>query len=229
MRQAILPKAAEAVLRSQHSGILREILRPGVLLCIWERAPVPGLHEVLRAVSRSRESLKIVMRGSTASEVATELAAALPSSGLRAENFRLLAEDILRLTDEFREISGALHPRVRLERVEDNGCALFHVDTLPLRMLCTYLGPGMQWLDEDNVRREQLGLRGRSLAAANEAIVRDPQKVNTIPAGHVAIFKGRSWQGHQFTDGLVHRSPPVPDSENYRLRLTIDISHDCAC
>jgi Protein of unknown function (DUF1826) len=34
--------------------------------------------------------------------------------------------------------------RVRLTKVADDGCAAFHVDGLPLRVLCTYAGKGGQ-------------------------------------------------------------------------------------
>lgn len=144
-------------------------------------------------------------------------------------SFSALVEDFEILAAKFSAISRREHLRLRFERVEDDGCALFHVDTLPMRMLCTYAGPGTQWLEEDNVRRDQLGSKGRGIDETNAAIVIDPDKIHTEPAWNVIVFKGRLWDGHGYSDGLVHRSAPVRHPKDHRLRLTIDFADSCDC
>jgi hypothetical protein len=132
-----------------------------------------------------------------------------------------LLEDIVALGALFANAADCVQVRVRLCKVADHGCAAFHVDTLPARLLCTYAGRGMQWADEPHVRRAELGLRGRSAEAANAAIVPDAAEIRTMPTGAVAIFKGRLWRGSE-GGGLVHRSYPVCCGDHARLRLVID-------
>ena len=111
--------------------------------------------------------------------------------------------------------------RVRLAVVRDAACAAFHVDTLRVRLLCTYHGEGMEWADEPDVNRSELGLLGRSIAETNAAIVPEPGQIRTVPAGAVALFKGLLWPGNEGC-GLVHRSAPSCCGEHPRLRLVID-------
>lgn len=124
--------------------------------------------------------------------------------------------------------AGTLHPRVRFERVEDDGCALFHADSLNLRLLCTYAGPGTEWLENSNTRRHELGLRSRTLDEANADIVVDPSRIRRLAPWHVAIFSGRSRPGAE-DNALIHRSAPVLSANTPRLRLCIDLPADCGC
>jgi len=215
---------------SRDSDVLREILEDGVLLTRWERTAHPGAGPGLRALLQLRQPVGIDTKSREPEGFNQQLREAVGRAGLEEQSsLQVLAEDVCELASLFADISGRDHLRLRFERVEDDGCALFHVDTLPMRMLCTYFGPGTQWLEEDNVRRDQLGSRGRSLDEANAAMVIDSEKIQTAPAWHVLIFKGRLWDGHGYQDGLVHRSAPVRHPQDYRLRLTIDFSDSCAC
>lgn len=141
-------------------------------------------------------------------------------------SLRSLAGDITHLSGLFSEIAKTIHPRVRLERVEDDGCAIFHADSLKIRLLCTYTGAGTEWLENTNVRRHELGSRGRSIRETNTAIVIHPANIRHIPAWHAAVFTGRGREG---TPALIHRSAPVSTSNDHRLRLCIDLPGDCGC
>ena len=61
------------------------------------------------------------------------------------------------------------------------------------RLLCTYLGPGTEWLDHSNVKRE--GLRKGN----NDNIVKDYSKVNKSKPFELlhskALYMGRSERG----------------------------------
>lgn len=150
------------------------------------------------------------------------LAGAAPFSNAETDaTAHWLLDDIATLAGDFADIAECAEVRVRLERVTDKGCAAFHIDTLPLRLLCTYAGHGMQWADEPYIRRPELGLRGRSTKEANAAIVPDAARIRTMCTGAVAIFKGRLWPGGEGR-GLIHRSYPVCCIQHARLRLVID-------
>lgn len=218
------------IIRSKNPESLWEILKSDVVLVIWERSPISFIKPALQALLQTKHPLRIDFQSDDWATFEENLLQHLPFSESHIRSsIQALKLDIVNLASRFTAISGHQHLRVRFERVENDGCALFHVDTLPLRLVCTYSGPGTQWVEEEHVCRGQLGLRGRTLEEANLAIVPDPNSIRTCPAWHVLIFKGRLWKGHGYFDGLVHRSAPVRHPNDFRLRLTIDFAETCTC
>jgi hypothetical protein len=205
-----------------HRQILRRVRESVCDLALWERplpAPVARFCEGLVA-GRTFADLDVTAESGPAFLAA--FAKLAPFSGAEREPAaHWLLEDIAALAAEFADVADCGKVRVRLSKVADHGCAAFHVDNLPARLLCTYAGRGMQWADEPHVRRPEIGLRGRTTDEANSAIVADAAQIRTMPTGAVAIFKGRLWPGSEGR-GLVHRSYPVCCSDHARLRLVID-------
>lgn len=191
--------------------VLESIRVQGVNLAVWRR-DVDGLVD-----ERSLQGFagRLDMVAPDAPTLSTDLPGC-PS----------LIQDIAHLAVLFGRVAGTRHPRVRLERVEDDGCALFHADSLSVRMLCTYAGKGTEWLENDNVNWKELGLRDRTLDEANAAIVRDPLAVRRIPTGAVALFSGSGREGAR---PLIHRSAPLEPGDGFRLRLCIDLPGNCGC
>jgi hypothetical protein len=212
-------------LASRDPSVFSGIHRPGVNLAVLERDADLRCAEALEALLGSSQPVRLDLKNPTSSVLAAAIESA---AGLGGSSVKTLAKDISNLAGQFGRVAGTIHPRVRLERVEDDGCALFHADSLPLRMLCTYSGPGMEWLENSNVHRQELGLQSRTLAEANAAIMVDSRKIRRIPAWHVAVFAGRLHSGGE-TQALVHRSAPVSHSGATRLRLCIDLPGDCGC
>lgn len=212
---------------STDPSVLEEILKPDINLAIHQRQPredcLPAVTALLHAIIPVKIDVKNPTSADLANQIAGTIAPTTPHTSTRA-----LAGDIIHLASLFAQISGTKHPRVRFERVEDDACALFHADSLNLRLLCTYAGPGTEWLENSNTRRHELGLQSRPLAEANRAIVIDSSKIRSIPAWHAAIFAGRSRPGAE-DNALIHRSAPVLLTNATRLRLCIDIPGDCGC
>jgi hypothetical protein len=210
------------VFLNKHRRIFRHVRESGCDLAIWERqlpAPVAQFCEGLLA-EPSFVDLDVTAEPGYA--LLYSLAELTPFSGSNHETAaHWLVEDIAALASEFADVAGCQRVRVRLSKVTDHGCSVFHIDNLPARLLCTYSGPGMQWVDEPHVRREELGLRGRNTEEANAAIIPNITHVQTAPTGAVAIFKGRLWPEIEGL-GLVHRSYPVCRPDQSRLRLVID-------
>ncbi len=146
--------------------------------------------------------------------------------GASTDSFNALAADIWFLASQFCEIAKANQARVRLERIEGDGCRLFHADNLHLRMLCTYAGPGTEWLENENVCYEELGLKGRTLEETNDAIVKSKLQIHSLESWSVAVFSGAQ---RDRTAPLVHRSAPVPTRKDHRIRLCIDMLDTCGC
>lgn len=227
-----LPRNAPAVAArhhtfSTHPSVLEEILEPGFNLAIYQRPPredcLPAVGALLRAIIPAKIDLKNPSAADLADAIACTIGPTAPHASILS-----LAEDIAHLSSLFARIAGTRHPRVRLERVADDGCALFHADSLSLRLLCTYAGPGTEWLENSNARRHELGLRSRTIPEANRAIIIDSSKIRSIATWHAAIFSGRAHPGGE-ENALIHRSAPVLFTNATRLRLCIDLPGDCGC
>lgn len=114
-----------------------------------------------------------------------------------------------------KSLAGSQQIRIRLERINDHGCRLFHVDHIPFRLICTWHGAGTQWLPEHAVARDQLG------TGSNQHVL-DWQAVEQIPSGAVAAMKGNTWPG-EHGRGLIHRSPPACNDQP-RLIMAVDLA-----
>ena len=75
------------------------------------------------------------------------------------------------------------------------GCARYHVDNVPLRLLVTYSGQGTEWIPDTAANRKAF-ISG----APNNEIVKDKSKRQFIENWDISIFRGGS-------NGLLHRTP----------------------
>ncbi|ATJ91738.1 hypothetical protein CIW82_14665 [Acetobacter tropicalis] len=129
-----------------------------------------------------------------------------------------LLEDALHLAQLYREASGLDAVRFRLEQITTDSCRKFHTDHVALRLLCTYYGPGTEWLSTT-----------RGQTATSSSPEDDPALIHRIPAGHIALLEGNKGP-HANSQGVVHRSPRLshlPMSERLRVLLTIDEPTAC--
>ncbi len=206
------------------AAILRNIQAVGVDLCIWKRPPLTTALPAVNALFHgSSSALPFDRVAPSFSDLLALVSASPDPAGARA-----LATDLHDLIRLFGAITKRRHVRLRLECWDHDGCAKFHADSLRLRLLCTYAGPGTEWLDAENVRRDRLGDWSRSLEEANQAIVVDPARIHCTPAWHVLVFKGRHSE-NSGSAGLVHRSAPVSASGKRRLVLRLDLPESCSC
>ena len=137
----------------------------------------------------------------------------LPNSSIEKQKNAFI-KDIVRLSELFFSRTSSNKIRVKIEVEKSDRCRLFHVDNYRQRLLCTYLGPGTEWLDNENVRREGLG-RG-----CNTSIVKDFDKINRAEEFQVLLLKGLKYGRKE--QGVVHRSPPVTQQGDTRIILLID-------
>ena len=94
-------------------------------------------------------------------------------------------------------------------------CHRFHADRTRLRLLCTYRGPGTEWLTEAQVDRWAL-----SNGSANEDIIRFGEPARFM-SPWVGIMKGSAYPGNA-GHGLVHRSLPIAGSGRTRVLFCLD-------
>lgn len=132
------------------------------------------------------------------------------------------SRDLEVLTAAFQELSGASAFAACLSFVDSDSCRKFHVDHMRLRLLCTYRGPGTEWLADPDVDRSAFDLDDDDADAVNARIVRTPGAVQRAYAGDVVVLRGETWPGNAGR-GAVHRSPPIVAQSLTRLVFKLSL------
>lgn len=112
-----------------------------------------------------------------------------------------LAEDVLSLARLYADVTRRDVLRIRLEQVVTESCRKFHVDHLALRLLRSYVGPGVQWTRDGG------------------------EEVHDTPPEALVILAGTAHPEWSERCTVRHRSPPLSAAQRRaggRLLLTID-------
>jgi hypothetical protein len=183
------PLTPSAVAECLSPSVLLRVRDRAVSLALWRRTPRVTLHRAIAALL-DHQPFSCVAEGSPTRAV-RDVVAELPAA-------RPLADDVLRLGRLFAAVTNSSAIRLRLEHVADNACSRHHVDSVHLRLLCTYAGLGTEWIDPDGRARRMTPFQ-------------------------VGLFKGSL--GTDRAPPVLHRSPPVehlPAFRRKRLLLCID-------
>jgi hypothetical protein len=124
---------------------LVEIFDPQVQVCSWQREIDPAIEAYLSQLHPTGE-LQVL---ETLSPAAQPKLDALPSGPGRAS----LIEDLSLLREVVCDLLDCTAAGLRLARVSRAMCPGWHVDRVGIRLVCTYQGPGTQWLDDQAVDR----------------------------------------------------------------------------
>lgn len=191
--------------------VLAEISKPDVNLAVWQRPADPVLAREVQALAVN--SLPDQRRRTTLQLFQRDLHSLFSDQGLDSGEFSGLRADMHVLAERMAGILGSQELVYRLVTVADNECSRFHLDSTPFRLICTYQGPGTQWLADTQVDWTALG-RG----AGNDGIIRfgTPSQLQPFWVG---ILKGGSVRARQ---GLVHRSPTIVGSGQIRVLFCLD-------
>ena len=127
-----------------------------------------------------------------------------------AEGCKQLREDMSLLTEILCELLDCPEVGLRCTQVEHAMCPRLHVDRVPLRLLCTYEGPGTEWLEDQGVARNDLSNPDIAKGACQRAAT-----------GDVVLLKGALWQDNEGF-GAIHRSPALDPDEGRRTLVTMD-------
>ena len=123
-------------------------------------------------------------------------------------------EDISSLVELYGKTAKASSYRLLLATVSTNMCRKFHTDINSLRLLCTYVGPGTNWIPD-----ELLDDNNPKVGRGNfETVVKD-EHIQQVPTGDVVILKGALYDEAK---PIVHRSPIIEENGEKRLLLRID-------
>ncbi len=185
---AVTPAAP--VFRAFSAQSLHRVHDPAIGLVLWHRPMRAPLAASTRALLAHPPFCEIA-EGSPDMAV-RQMLHALPGA------VGCLGADLARLAGHFVAVTGRPALRIRLEHVVDDACRKFHVDAVGLRLLCTYAGPGTEWIDPAG-------------------------PVHRMTPLQVGLFKGAAYPDN--APCIRHRSPPVahrPAAQRSRLLLCLD-------
>lgn len=195
------------IMEDESIAVLDEIADPAVGLALWHRRLPPVLDTWLDQTPPARlpEGRLLVRTDDIEEALDTTFRAAAIPDDIPA---RLLRADVATLARRFARIAGSALVDLRLEALAHDACCRFHRDFVPLRLLCTYRGPGTQWIAPAQAGRavhEQDRYKG---------------EIRHMPRHAAALFKG---EGHGQGHGIVHRSPPIKHIGTTRLLLCLNL------
>jgi hypothetical protein len=130
------------------------------------------------------------------------------------------AADIAYLVEMYGDLLGCPAVGLRLEVLHRAMCPRFHVDETGIRLLCTYQGPGTEWLPDTCTDRSKLGPVSAGIRDEDSGIILNPAGIHRIEPYAVALLKGCRWQGNMEL-GIIHRSPAVV-TDTPRVLLALD-------
>ena len=181
---------------------------------IERREEIPEITQYINEVLEHMTSLDYTIDDFvTLDEISTTLHEDLPDCSFSIYK-DLFISDIVRLYTLFTSQTVRKRVRMQIEVVDSDMCRYFHIDNYRQRLLCTYRGPGTEWLDPDNVNLDCLG------NGCNNHIAKDMDKINRAKTFEVLLIKGAKYEGKD--KSVVHRSPPIKKDRLKRILLKID-------
>jgi len=205
---------AESALATRHTAAgndalcLTEIFDPEIQLVLWQRAPVTSIESYLDTLG---SAVGPALRTTFETGQTPTLAGWPAGAGRDA-----LATDIAMLAELYGDLLGCPQIGLRLEILNQAMCPRFHVDRVGIRLLCTYRGPGTQWLDDSKVDRQLFWLGEPDKQPPSGDAMAESAAPHTV-----ALLKGSLWQGNSHR-GIIHRSPAVPDGQGPRVVVAMD-------
>lgn len=188
--------------------ILNEIHHKDVSITVFQRDVHHLNKEVMRLLNQS-----LTFKANGASEdILKKLKAELNQTG----EFQNFVSDVQILLQVFKKLCGSDSNRMSITTISNDMCRKFHADMNELRLLCTYAGPGTQWVPNEYVNRSAL-----NRLSENEEIITDVKKIRQASEGDVVILKGALYP-ELGTKAAIHRSPPIEALNEKRLLLRID-------
>lgn len=179
---------------------LAQIYDLDLQICSWQREIDPAIEVYLRQI---RQEGELQFIESLNPKTCPKLDR-LPSLPGKAS----LIEDLSLLKDIVFELLGCDEVGLRLARIRHAMCPGWHVDRVSVRLVCTCQGPGTQWLDNQQVDRDNV----HSLSIE--------KKFEQSAVGEIVLLKGAGWQGNE-DFGAIHRSPEL-NSNELRTVITFD-------
>jgi len=209
------PSTGSALLLDDPAALGR-IREPGVNLVVYRRQVAPPVQKFVEEVLLPLD-LKRVVPDSDAMQGPAKL---LGGIGSLAEAQPFIA-DLRTMIGMYIQTSGVQTVRLKLECFAGNLCERFHTDRVPLRLICSYAGPGTEWLADGEINRDWLVPRAGDRRDEESGLLREGARIRQLERFEISLMKGDRWPGNH-GKGLVHRSPHVRDAGQRRVLFKID-------
>ena len=196
------PRAVDAVTLTD----LAQVFDPSVNLVRLHRPLPPGLADYLDAVHAS---------GALGSgrRAVIDAGSPLPTGTLpELPGCDTVDADVQRLSELLADLTGCRRVGVRIEVLDRAMCPRWHVDRVALRLLCTWIGPATEWLDDHCADRSRLG---------SDDVMTDASGIGRAAAGDIVLLKGELWPGNAGR-GVIHRSPHLDAAHRLRIVAAFD-------
>jgi len=199
---------------------LYNIGHPRISLALWRRRADPKIaREVIGLPTERLLSGRIALSaGEKQAQCMARLQGQLQESGIESAGFGWWLADMAMLAELFaglvRRTLGPSPITARVETLDDVACPRFHVDRTRLRLLCTYRGPGTEWLPDEEIDRAALENRRPN------AQIQGGAQPRALEPFWVGLFKGECFPGNAGR-GQVHRSPAAPP-DGLRVLFCLD-------
>ncbi len=193
-------QSAQDVLIGRQAEILADIAAPGIAAAIWQRQPAPSFQTWIdRLPAAQLPDLRVTVPVDLA-EAAVQTACSIARMP-PGPNRETLAGDVGALALIYGQIMKVGYVQVRLDVSRGSMCPKFHLDNVRARLLCTYRGPGTQYVPE--------------------ICKQNPDRVRAMGTGAVGLFRGAGWTPGEHCS-LLHRSPAIQPGSGPRLLLVVD-------
>ena len=199
-----------AVQRADTLADLTRIFMPETQICVHSPPGSPNLLDALAGLRASGWSgLRAVVRHSADGVPDIDALALAPPVAHPA-----LRRELALLLELYGDLLGCAAIGLRIERLERAMCPRWHVDRTGIRMLCTWCGPGTEWLDAPGIDPRNLSGSAAGAPATGQARPFD-----------IVLLKGTAWQGN-VAGGAIHRSPMVAPGSEPRILVALDALWD---
>ena len=181
----------------QDLAVIRD---PGCAVALCQRQPDRNVLEWLERLDSDRlPKARVILPPDRISEALEQICDI--SDTPDCEERKRLIDDVTKLAKVFANLMKTAHLRLRFDVVTTNSCKKFHIDRITARLLCTYRGTGTQY--------------GFSIDGP------EPDHILTVPTGSPIVLRGSLWPEPP-KSGILHRSPPIEGTGEYRSILVLD-------
>jgi hypothetical protein len=191
---------------------LRAILSNDTNMVIWRRSPSLVVRSAFGALlPRMQGEFRAMVSEQNFTQQLDRYLQSFDTTPLQRE---IICGEIGLLLSLMLSLSSERSVQMVFNHIDTDHCRLFHADHNHLRLVCTFVGKGTEFLLNEDVNRAGLGTGTN----AGHIPGRPIQRLNSYD---VAIMKGNLFPGNA-DRGLVHRSPPITAEDTGRIFLAID-------
>jgi hypothetical protein len=195
---------------------LERIFEDAISICIWRRPVDAAIARYLSQLSPEKPVERLLRLDAAAPRLET-LSEHLPAEPGRDE----LLEDLFHLVELFSTVCDSNSLGLRFTITRRALCPRFHTDGVGLRLICTWHGPGTEWLEHASVNRAHLGAGAGGSSDETSGLMLPGAQIYRMRPFEVGLFKGDAYPNN-LGRGAVHRSPRADESTPWRVMASLD-------